>query len=292
MIRFPRASLSDMVRRETASLNARIADVQAQAISGLALQRPSDDPVGVVAAQRMSAAVADQDVWIANAERAVGVHDVADTALGGVNDLLVRARELAVAMASETADGEARAIAAVEAQGLRDAVVSAANTRYDGRYVFGGAAWDAEPFAADGTYSGDTSAPTARVGEDRWVEVGFDGSAFFAGDVDIFATLSALVTALETNDAAGVAATLDGLDVATDQIAGARGEVGVQTQIAEDAATVAESMGVVFGERLASLVQADPVETYTKLNELQSAYTSTLQVAASATTKSLLDYLG
>jgi flagellar hook-associated protein 3 FlgL len=292
MIRFPRSSLSDMVRRETASLNARIAEVQSQAISGLALQRPSDDPVGIVAAQRLSATVADQDVWIANADRAISVHDVADTALAGVNDALVRARELAVAMASETVDADARATAALEAQGLFESVLAAANTRFDGRYVFAGAAWDAPPFATDGTYTGDTSSPTARVGEDRWVETGFDGSAVFAGSVDVLTTLSGLVTALQTNDVAGVSASLDDLDLATDQIAGARGEVGVQTQNAEDARSVAESMGVVMSERLTALTQADPVETYTLLNDLQSAYTSTLQVAASASTKSLLDYLG
>lgn len=292
MIRATRASLFDLVRRETATTSSRLADVQSQAITGLALQRPSDDPVGVVAAQRMSAAVADQDVWTANAERAISAHDVADAALGNVNDILVRARELAVAMASETADGDARATAAIEARGLREALTASANAEFDGRYLFAGAAWDAPPFATDGTYSGDTGQPSARVGEDRWVQVGFDGSAIFAGGVDVFGALDDLVTALETNSPTGVGATLDVLDDATDQIATARGGIGVQTQLAEDATTVAESMGVVFGERLSALVKADPVETYTRLNELQAAYTSTLQVAASVTTKSLLDYLG
>ena len=292
MIRSTRASMTDLVRRETASLRSRISEAQSQAISGVALQRPSDDPVGMVAAQRMSAAVADQEVWVANADRGIGAHDSADVALGGVNDLLVRAREIAVAMASETATSDARAIAAIEARGLREALVAAGNAQFDGRYLFGGSAWDSPPFATDGTYSGNTDGPMTRVGEDRWVQIGFDGSAIFDGGTDVFATMDALVTALETDDPAGVSAALGSLDDATDQIATARGEIGVQTQSAQDARAVAESMAAVFGERLSALVEADPVETYTRLNELQSAYSSTLQVAASATTKSLLDYLG
>ena len=292
MIRATRSSLVDLIRRETAMQSNLLGEVQAQAITGRKLQRPSDDPVAIVAAQRMSSVVADQDVWAANAELAVSAQDVADSALANVNDILVRARELAVAMAGDTVDARARATAAIEARGLQDALTSAANTQFDGRYLFSGASWDTASFAADGTYGGDTFEPTARVGEDRWVQIAFDGSAIFAGTADVFGTLEALAVALETNDAAGVGTTLDSLEDATDQVSNARGGIGVQTQIAEDASRVAGALGVVFGERLSALTVANQVETYTRLNELQSAYESTLQVAASTTTKSLLDYLG
>lgn len=292
MIRAPRASLFDTARTQTARQGVALAKLQSQAMTGLAVQRASDDPVAFTRAQGLSAAVADQAVWGANASSAVGVHNTADTALSSVADVLVRARELAVAMASETADGDARAAAAIEVRGLQEALSSAANTQYAGRYVFAGRDWDTPPFpTTDGAYAGGAAPTEVRVAEDRWVQGGFDGSALFDGDADVFGALDDLAAALEANDAAAVGATLDPLDASTRAIGAARAEVGVETQVAEDAEAVSEAMGVMFSEALDTLVGADPIDTYTRLTELQGAYEATLQVAASATTKSLLDYL-
>lgn len=292
MLRVPRTSLFDLVRTQSARQGAALAELQSRAVTGLAVQRASDDPVAVGPAQAMSAAVADQAVWSENASAAVSLQTTADTALASVNDLLVRAREIAVAMAGDTVDTEARAAAAIEVRGLQETLRATANVQFDDRYVFAGRAWNTEPFAADGTYAGGTAPTEVRVGEDRWVQAGFDGSDVFAGDADVFGALDDLAVALEADDATAVGASLDPLDASTRAVSAARGAIGVETQIAEDAAAVAEAMGVLFSERLDALVGADPVETYTRLNELQSAYTATLQVAGSTTTRSLLDYLG
>lgn len=292
MIRATRAGFLDLALRETSAQRASLARVQAQAVTGIALQRPSDDPVALAAAERVSAAVADQEVWGGNASAATSLLTVADDALGRVTDALVRAREIAVGMASETVGDDARAVAALELRGLAGTIRDAANTEHAGRHVFAGEAWDTAPFAADGTYTGGSEDPETRVGEDRWVRTGFDGAAIFDGAADVFGAIEALATALEADDATAVGASLTGVDAAMDAIVSARGAIGVETLAAEEAATVAESLGVTLSERLSALVEADPVETYTRLTELQSAYEATLQVVASAGTRSLLDYLG
>ncbi|MDP2307122.1 MAG: flagellin [Pseudomonadota bacterium] len=291
MIRIPRASLFDLVRTQSGRQAAALAEMQSRAVTGLAVQSASDDPVAFGSAQAMASAVADQDVWSKNASAAVSVQTTADTALASVADVLVRAKELAVAMAGDTVDADARAAAAIEVRGLQETLRSAANTQFGDRFVFAGQNWDTEPFAADGTYSGGAAPSEVRVAEDRWVAGGFDGSAVFAGDADVFGALEGLATALEANDGTGIGTALDTVDASIQAVSDARAQIGVETQIAEDAAAVSDAMGVLFSERLTSLVAADPVETYTRLTELKSAYESTLQIAAATTTKSLLDYL-
>lgn len=292
MIRVPRASLYDLVRTQSARQGAALSEMQSRALTGLAVQSASDDPVAYGTAQAMASATADQGVWSKNASTAVSLQTTADTALASVADVLVRAKELAVAMAGDTVDAEARAAAAIEVRGLQDTLRASANTQFGDRFVFAGQAWDTEPFAADGTYAGGAAPSDVRVAEDRWVAGGFDGSAVFDGDADVFGALDDLATALEANDATGVGTSLDAVDGAIRAVSDARAQIGVETQLAEDAAAVSDAMGVLFSERLDALVAADPVETYTRLTELKSAYESTLQIAASTTTKSLLDYLG
>jgi flagellar hook-associated protein 3 FlgL len=292
MIRVPRASLFDLVRTQSARQGAALAEMQSRAVTGLAVQSASDDPVAYGAAQKIASAAADQDVWSKNASASVSLQTTADAALSSVADVLVRAKELAVAMAGDTVDAEARAAAAIEVRGLQETLRSAANTQFGDRFVFAGRNWDTEPFAADGTYSGGTAPSEVRVAEDRWVSGGFDGSGILNGSADVFGALEGLATALETNDATGVGTSLDNVDGAIQAVSDARAQIGVETQIAEDASAVSDAMGVLFAERLDALVGADPIETYTRLTELKSAYESTLQVAASTTTKSLLDYLG
>lgn len=292
MIRIPRASLFDLVRTQSARQGVALAEMQARAVSGIAVAKASDDPVAFGAAQAMASAVADQEVWSKNASAAVSLHTTADTALASVADVLVRAKELAVAMAGDTVDAEARAAAAIEVRALQVTLRSMANTQFGDRFVFAGREWDTEPFAADGTYAGGTAPSEVRVAEDRWVAGGFDGSAVFNGGSDVFGALADLATALEANDAPGVGTSLDAIDSSIQSVSDARSQIGVETQIAEDAAAVSDAMGVLFSERLTDLIAADPVETYTRLTELKSAYESTLQIAAATTTKSLLDYLG
>lgn len=291
MIRATRLGLFDLLRHTSQNQMSALRKAQEQAVTGLKVNRPSDEPRVLSELHRVDAAVRDQEVYESNAGAADGMLAIVDGALASVSDLLVRAREIAVAMAGDTVGADNRAAAAVEVRGLYAALVDAANTDVDGHFVFSGTAWDTPAFADDGTYQGNADEPTVRVGDDRWVTEGFDGSAVFQGTVDVFATLDGLATALETNDPTGVSTALGDLDVATDQVSMWRSRTGTEMKLAEDAIEITGSLQVVFGDRLAALVQVDPAEAYMHLTQLQDAYQATLQVAASTTSRTLLDML-
>lgn len=291
MIRATRLGLLDLIHHTTRRQMSELRTAQEQAITGLRVNRPSDEPRILSELHRVDAAVRDQEVYGANAGAADGMLAVADGALASVSDVLVRAREIAVAMAGDTVGADARAAAAVEVRGLYEALVDLGNTDVNGRYIFSGTSWDTPAFADDGTYAGNTDEPEVQVGDARWVVDGFDGSSVFQGTVDLFASLDSLATALEADDPATVSVELGNIDLGVDQIASARSRVGTEMNLAEDAIEIAGNLGVAFSERLSTLVQVDPAEAYMHLTEMQDAYQATLQVAASATSKSLLDMI-
>jgi flagellar hook-associated protein 3 FlgL len=288
MIRATRFGLFDILSHNTRTQMSALRTAQEQAITGLRINRPSDEPAALSELHRMDAAVRDQEVYGANAESADGILAIADGTLASVSDIVIRAREIAVAMAGDTVGADSRAIAAVEARGLYQSMLDVANTDINGRYLFSGTAYDTPPFADDGTYQGNTEEPTVQVGDDRWVSTSFDGSQVFQGSVDIFATLDALATALETDDPTTVSAALGALDLATDQVSSWRARVGTEMNIAEDAVDITGGLGVLMGDRLSQIVEVDPAEAYTRLTELQGAYEATLQIAASSTSSRTL----
>ena len=291
MIRIPRGSLYGLTTRLQATNSARLAAAEERAATGRRINRPSDAPEDLHEVHQMDSAVADQAVYKDNAESTTSLLDGMDNALGRASDIILRARELAVAMASETASQDGRTIAAIEVRGLKATMVDAANSSFNGRHLFAGEAWGTAPFDSLGTYTGSTVEPDTRVGDARWVRSGMDGSAVFNGTADIFGTLEALAVALETNDPVAVGVTLSALDDSTVALNNARGEVGADTVAAEDAVVNSESLNVLFSKRLSDLVTADPIEAYSSLTELRNTYEATLQVAGSASTRTLLDYL-
>ncbi|MBM4366644.1 MAG: hypothetical protein FJ102_10555 [Deltaproteobacteria bacterium] len=280
-----------MVRANLSSILSDTRRVEEQAVTGLLMNRASDAPELRAQVDALSAAVADQSVYERNATQAMSALDTMDSALSRAHDALARAREIALQMAGDTVSAEERALAAEEIDALRSTIIDAANAEYGGRYLFAGTAYDALAFDEDGNYAGSTDEPSARVGENTWVATGRDGSAVFTGGIDVFAALADLQAALESDDDTGVSDGITDIDTGLEQLVTARAEIGNTTNVAEDALSLSESLSAEFQTRLDDLAAADPAETYTKLSELRSAYSTALQVAASGKKQSLFDLL-
>lgn len=291
MMRVTHTGLLDLVNRATQSQSARIRSLEEQATTGRSVNRPSDAPAMLGEIHRMEASVADQGVFVANANSAVSVLQVTDDALGSAANILARAREIAVQMASDTISPDERALAAGEVDALKAAFLDVANTSFGGRYVFAGTAWDAPAYDDSGVYQGNSDSPVTQTGAASWIETGRDGSAIFQGDADAIAMFDDLSAALTANDADGISASLDTIDTSLASINAARSDVGFAVNHAEDSIGVAEGLSASFGARLEELTSADPAETYMKLGELRNNFTATLQVAASSSHMSLFDLM-
>jgi flagellar hook-associated protein 3 FlgL len=292
MIRITRGGRMDRYMDHVQRRTANLAAAEHQAVSGLKVSRPSDAPSTVRDMHGAAAFARDQTTWLDNASHADALLSTMDESLGRAQDIVVRLRQIAVQMASDYHTVESRAAAAVEVRSLQISMRDVANAQFAGRYVFAGTAYDSAAFDQSGVYQGESAEPNAQIGESRYARTGLDGEQVFQGSVDVFATIETLAAALEAGDADTTRASITDLEAATGQLSQWRSVVGSEQAANEDAVSVAESLETLFTERLQTIVQADPVEAYSQLGEMQNAYSQTLQVIASTRTQDLFDMLG
>src|SRR5574340_1469663 len=138
------------------------------------INRPSDDPLGAMSVLDFRTSKTSLEQYGKNIDGLDGWLGMTESKLTGVNDVLVKAREIAVAQATATANSSTRAIAATALQPLIDEVRSLANSRYGDRYLFSGSRTDTEPFSVTNDPAGIGTAVAASNNV-------FDGTATSGG---------------------------------------------------------------------------------------------------------------
>ncbi|MBI5137092.1 MAG: flagellar hook-associated protein FlgL [Nitrospirae bacterium] len=230
-IRIPEFALSESVLFNMASGQRQVATLSTQVASGKRVQSPADDAVAFAKAKNLRGVLAATNQYQENIGHVEDRLGVAETSLGGMQDILTRAKELGLAMANATVSESQRTLMATEAQHLIDELVNLGNTQLNGRYIFSGARSGTPAFGATGSYRGDASVQRVEVGEGILVDANVTGDQVLAGaggGVDAFALLTQLRDGLGANDQAAIAATLDPLDSAYDQVTRARMTAGLQ----------------------------------------------------------------
>jgi flagellar hook-associated protein 3 FlgL len=229
--------VSDLRRNDNAiaelqrSLNA-VDRAQRQVATGKRVQRPSDAPIDAASITVLRAAEAD----VARQERAAADADawfaVQDGALQSASSLLARAKQLGLQAMSGALDTNGRAAVAAELDGIRDQMVSVANSSYLGHAVFG--AFGAAAVAVTPTTASFVGTPGAevrrQVGPNQVVAVNSDGAAIFgftAGD-DVFGVLQRLSAAITAGDTTAMSAENTALDTRAADIRAALGDVGAR----------------------------------------------------------------
>jgi len=211
-------------------LNA-LQQTETQLGTGKRVNSPSDDPVAygtsVVLNAQLSAA--NNDVNLAQA-----IQGKLTTVSGQLSSAST-AIETAIQVATQGADASTSATEmqtlAQQIGGVLDSVISAADTKYDGAYVFGGNQTLTAPYSASGAYSGSSGSNTFTFMDGSRVHLTYDGQAIF-GDSNsgLIGTLTALQKALNAGDQSAVSATLSGLQTGLQQVALANAAMGADLQ--------------------------------------------------------------
>jgi len=137
------------------------------------INRPSDDPIGMNKVLNLRESKASVEQYTRNMNSCESWLTITESKLSAAGDLLVKAREVAVAQSTATASAEARSSEAETVQQLIDEMLVLANSEYNGRYLFSGTKTEEAPFS-----SSERSA--SEIGEP--VQAGGNGD--FDGDVD------------------------------------------------------------------------------------------------------------
>ena len=142
-------------------------DLQQKVATGIAVSKPSDDPVGMTQILSYKRTMSGIDQYSRNIDHGQAWLGTTLTALEQVDELLMRAKELAEQGATGTMTAENRAAISEEAKQIYDELIQIANTQYNGSYIFGGTETLTAPYERDAnynaTYNGSSTVATAEV---------------------------------------------------------------------------------------------------------------------------------
>ena len=125
---------------------------------GKRINQPSDDPYGASLAIQLSGELAGLDAVPAQRRRRHRLVQAGDTALGDINNIVQRVRELVVQNGNDSYSPSDRTRRPIEIDQLIDAIKQTANAQYAGQYIFSGTATTTQPYqpAATDTYAGNS----------------------------------------------------------------------------------------------------------------------------------------
>ena len=291
--------VSDQQIYRLASL--RIGDTRSESVTageevatGRRVTHPWDDAGAAGLIARHAQDQARQSAVYDAASRASDELGAVDAAMDEVTNALTRANELAVQLGSDTYNASDRAKGAVEVQQLFASIVAQLNQRYGDRYVFGGMLDGAPPFDATGNYLGDTNVRQVEIAPGLTQEASVRADQAFkggGGGIDILTALSALSTALSTNDATQIRASVQALGDGIQQVSSFRTRAGAMMSVFEVAASTAKTFSDGAQTARGRLEDADVFEASTRLAAAQRALEASMSAATQQFRLSLLNKL-
>ncbi len=266
------------------------------------INRPSDDPIGIGRVLNGRSMISAIDQYTENIRQGKTRLEMTDQTLAMAGDLVNQARRIAEEKSGAEISASEREFAAGQIKEIYDQVLQLANSKHGGRYMFAGDLTGAAPFTRDdhytAIYDGDSGSFRIPIAEQTEVAVDADGRNYFmntSGGVDIFAELKNVIDGLEDGDLAGgtsqIRAAVDPLQAAEVQLMDKRSEFGPKLyrfQATEEHWTLFKAK---MQEAIGRDEDVDVVQVALELNNLKTAYETSMAAAAKIIQPSLVDFL-
>lgn len=190
--------VTDQMQLDTV-LNAFQANEQAlelaqqRVTTGKNVTKPSDDPYAASQAILFRQRIGLNTQLQANLTESKGWLEATDSALNSMDNIMQRARQVAIQLSNDTYTASDRANGAKEIHQLLLAAVDVGNSRFGGQYIFGGTKTTIQPFQHDGseqspnigggarppvTYTGDSGAVTRQTDQAAQLKINVSGNQF------------------------------------------------------------------------------------------------------------------
>lgn len=277
---------------------------QTQIQTGKSFQYASDAPISAAKSIRYKSKIAQLEQNEKNIEDANELMKVTESALNSYNDILQRISELAVDAANGTRGDEEREAIATEINQLKSEIVSIANTKYNGRYIFSGFETEKTLLNDDGTYNMDVittglgkEAINYSIGFGSSIQVNTLGPDVFGGKGEegekagVINNIDNLINAMKNGDSPEIrkagAALEDDLQICLDSLA----DIGAKMNRLELTKNRVENSLTNITESLSLNEDADYAEAATNLANSKTIYEAALAAGAKTLSISLMDYI-
>jgi len=268
------------MQKNVSARQSDFASAQERAVTGRAVNAPSDDPTSFAKARTETGNLARAQSYERTVGMAKPILETTDSALMTVENVVQRIRDIAVQGANDTLNANDRNTLNQELTTLRDQLVGLGNTTSGDRFIFGGYKDNVAPFDAAGVYTGDTAVQQVEVARGVSLPLGLTGeSVFGTAGSDVFTTITSLQTALSSGDAASVSNLITEVDSRFEQVRKVHTQVGVHLNAADMAQAVATRAQDAATVSRSNLIDIDAAKAYTDLAKAQTALNAAIQIA-------------
>lgn len=164
--------------------NQALLKAQEELSSGKRINRPSDDPVGMMEVLSFRTDIGKSDQYLKVMDNASSFLDTADSVIGSVHDSLKRAKETALQQAGGLASPETRQLAAHEIDSMIEQMIQYGNHKVGNRYLFSGQRSEAPALDSNGAYTGSGKDLRAEIVEGLTIPISVKASDFLSGDMN------------------------------------------------------------------------------------------------------------
>lgn len=272
--------------------------------SGVRVNSLGEDPIAAGQNVMLMNQIQQDDTFTQSANLVTGRLQVADSALGSVITQLTQAISLATTANNGTRNANDIQAIVRQLSGIRDEVVTLANTSYLGQYIFAGTQTASPPFNTSTTtspavtsYSGDSTVTYLRMPNGQRIQLNVPGDQIFSGpgSQNVLAALNNLIADYSSGNVNQTQAAGD-----TEALTAALNYVSQQRVVLDNSITsLSAASNAVTNEKTqltvsqTNLMQADVAQLATRLSlaETQQAALQAVIVQLGSPSNSLFSKL-
>lgn len=255
--------------------------------SGLRVASLSDDPVAVAQSTLLASSISQDDTFVQTASNESSRMQVTDSTLGEVVTQVTSAISTAVGGNNGTLNASDLASVAQQLSGIRDQVLSLANTSYQGQYLFGGSQGATPPFTLDtsttpatANYSGDNGIQYVQTPSGQKIQVNLPGSSVFgAAGTGVLGALNQLISDFSSGaTTAAITADTSSLTTALGQLSSQRSTLDSALSRLQSSSTYVQTEESQLKVAQSGLVSADPAAVASQLSTAETQHQALLSV--------------
>ncbi len=281
------------------NLNNNLRSIQSlneQLSTGKKINKPSDDPVGISFSLRYKEDLAQNEQFQRNSDYAKSKIIQTEDAISSVDDVLQRARELAVQGANDTNSKESRKTIAAEIHQMYEQLIDVGNSQFNGEYIFNGQLTNLKPY--DSINAVNTTPNQGKinleVGKGILIGVNISGADLFgeaSNSTNVFVALKELENALLNDNTVAITNSLTNIDERLNIVIERFADSGAISNRIDLINNRLKSENINLQSLISQTEDADMAKIITDMNSANNVYEASLKVTADIIQSSLLNFL-
>lgn len=253
-----------------------------QISSGARVSTISDDPIAAGQNFLLSAQMSQDDTFLQSASSTESLMQITDSTLGSVITQLTQAVSVATSGSSGTANTANMNSVAQQLSGIRDEVLSLANTSYLGRHIFAGSQGGNVPFSLDtsstpavAVYTGDSVPTFLEAPNGQKIQTNLPGAQVFtAAGADVLNTLNTLIADFSSGNLSAAQSSTSQLSAVLGHVSTQRASLDTSIQRLQAAGSYTQNEQLQLNATQTNLMQADIPALSTSLSLAESQRTA------------------